>query len=330
MAKSSIEWTDQTWNPVTGCTRVSRGCDLCYAATMSKRLALMGQEKYKGLINDGKDHFNGVIKTHHDALDIPLKRKKPDVFFVNSMSDLFHPNVPFYFIVDVFEVMARAPQHIFQVLTKRPERMAADTPQIYTEVANRLGRRNGYAKMPLPNVWLGTSVEDDAAAQTRIPHLANTNAAVRFLSCEPLLGPTPNLPMSEIHWVIVGGESGHGSRPIDKQWVLDIHTQCQLADVPFFFKQWGGVNKKKTGRELNGRTWDEMPDVRRDLTPSEMKLTSNQLHFLSVRVEKQGDSDQHAHFVEHQKRMAEFGWLWRPDLKHLEGLFDDYGVKRPF
>ena len=197
MSKSSIEWTDDTWNPVSGCTRVSAGCDNCYAVTMTKRLEAMGQEKYSGLVNIGKGHFNGVVKAHEDALTIPLKAKKPRRYFVNSMSDLFHRDVPLEFIDKVFAVMALCPQHTFQILTKRPERMAEylagyhDRNHVEArDFIESLGYpRRCYAEWPIPNVWLGTSVEDQQAADERIPHLLRCPAAVRFLSCEPLLGP---------------------------------------------------------------------------------------------------------------------------------------------
>lgn len=249
---SAIEWTEATWNPVTGCTRVSKGCDLCYAVTLTRRLAAMGQEKYTGLINPGKRHFNGVIKEHPEVLSIPLERRQPTTYFVNSMSDLFHPGVREDFIADVFRVMAQCPQHKFQVLTKRPERMAEVMPLVY----NKLGLD---PSSPLVNVWMGTSVEDEEAARQRIDALRNVPAAVRFLSCEPLLGRLADLDLNGIHWVIVGGESGPGARAMEPEWVLEIRDQCQRAGVAFFFKQWGGINKKRTGRKLEGRTWDNMP-----------------------------------------------------------------------
>lgn len=309
MSKSSIEWTDATWNPVSGCTRVSDGCNNCYAVTMTKRLEAMGQEKYAGLVNIGKGHFNGVVKYHEDALMIPLKARKPRRWFVNSMSDLFHKEVPFEFIDKVFAVMALCPQHTFQILTKRPERMA--------EYLNSTGRTARIAKAilaidplvvgerhwqdlyawqchfaqwrdasglpgtaqlrgawPIRNVWLGTSVEDQATADERIPHLLRCPAAVRFLSCEPLLGPVDLCKTDamgdrcactgmldykpildgygcsdcqnhgvtsppHIHWCIVGGESGPGARPFDPQDAHSIMKQCEAASVPFFFKQMG-------------------------------------------------------------------------------------------
>lgn len=259
---SSIEWTEATWNPVTGCTRASRGCDNCYAVFMTRRLALMGQEKYQGLINPGKQHFNGTVKCHEEVLDTPLSRSKPTIYFVNSMSDLFHREVPTEFIQSVFTVMGQARQHTFQVLTKRPERMVEVVPTLL------LPDGRAFQEAPLPNVWLGTSVEDQQAADERIPYLLQTPARVRFLSCEPLLGP---LDLTEyfnpfivgnafIHWAIVGGESGWNARPMKPEWVRSIRSQCEAAGVDFFFKQWGGVNKKKTGRELDGRTYDAMPE----------------------------------------------------------------------
>lgn len=233
-AKSDIEWTESTWNPVTGCTKISPGCKHCYAERMTRRLKAMGQPNY----------VNGFrVATHQHTLNLPLTWKKPQVIFVNSMSDLFHAKVPLEFIQDVFEIMAKAPWHTFQVLTKRAERLEELSP-----------------KLPWPeNVWMGVSVEN-ADYKYRIDHLRKTGAAMKFLSIEPLLGPVHNMNLSRIDWVIVGGESGPGARPISPEWVTDVRDQCIQAEVPFFFKQWGGVNKKKAGRELEGRTWEQMPD----------------------------------------------------------------------
>ncbi len=230
---SAIEWTESTWNPVTGCSKISPGCLHCYAERLARRLKAMGQPNY----------VNGFeVALHESALNTPLRWRKPQVVFVNSMSDLFHRKVPLTFIRKVFGVMEQADHHVFQVLTKRSKRLA--------KIANRL---------PWPeNVWMGVSVEN-ADYTARIDQLRETPAAVKFLSLEPLLGPIPDLDLSDIDWAIVGGESGPGARRMDEQWVLDIREQCAAADVPFFFKQWGGVNKKKTGRLLEGRTWDEMP-----------------------------------------------------------------------
>jgi protein gp37 len=232
---SSIEWTEATWNPLTGCTKLSAGCKYCYADRMAKRLQAMGSPNYR----------NGFkITLHEHMLDVPFTWKKPRKVFVNSMSDLFHPDVPDDFIHRVFDVMVQCPQHQFQVLTKRPERVAQMS-----------------GELPWPeNVWMGTSVED-LRVVSRIDHLRLADAATRFLSLEPLLGPLPNLDLTGIHWVIVGGESGPKARPIDAEWVTDIRDQCLETDVPFFFKQWGGRNKKKTGRILEGRTWDEFPET---------------------------------------------------------------------
>lgn len=234
--KSAIEWTEATWNPLTGCDKISPGCANCYAERMSLRLKLMGQKNYR----------NGFDLTLHEhALELPLKWKTPQRIFVNSMSDLFHKDVPAKFIQKVFATMRAASWHRFQILTKRSDRLAELSPSI---------------DWPR-NVWQGVSVESDDYT-FRVDHLRSTGAAVRFLSIEPLLGPIPKLDLTNIHWVIVGGESGPGARPMREEWVLEIRDQCQSADVPFFFKQWGGVNKKKTGRELQGRTWDHMPSVR--------------------------------------------------------------------
>ncbi|TVR41383.1 MAG: phage Gp37/Gp68 family protein, partial [Cryomorphaceae bacterium] len=235
MAQSSIEWTEMTWNPTTGCDKVSAGCKFCYAEVMTKRLKAMGVDKYS-------DGFQ--IRTHEKELNTPYSWKKPKVVFVNSMSDLFHPGVPIRFIQKVFEVMNDLQQHIFQVLTKRPEVL-----QQY----DKEGLLNWS-----PNIWMGVSVENEKV-KPRIDLLRTTKAHIKFLSCEPLIGPLPDMNLKGIDWVIVGGESGRKPRPMKTTWVTDIKNQCEQADVAFFFKQWGGTNKKKTGRVLEGRTWDEMP-----------------------------------------------------------------------
>jgi protein gp37 len=233
MGQSSIEWTEQTWNPVTGCTKISPGCKFCYAEKFAGRLQSMGVENYR----------NGFKLTlHPHMLDKPLEWKKPSVIFVNSMSDLFHKDVPDEFIIAVFKTMNKAHWHQFQVLTKRPERVL------------ELNKKLNWT----PNIWMGTSVEN-ADYKDRIDLLRKTSAKIKFLSLEPLLGPLPNMNLKKIDWVIVGGESGWKARPMKLEWVLDIQEQCQEAGVPFFFKQWGGKNKKLAGRTLNGRTWDEMP-----------------------------------------------------------------------
>ena len=232
---SGIEWTDVTWNPVTGCTKISHGCKHCYAERMAKRLREMGVEKYRGGFS---------VAVHESTLDDPLKWKQPRLVFVNSMSDLFHKSVPSTFIERVFDVMNRAPQHVFQVLTKRPSRVVQMNERLYWS----------------PNIWFGTSIESERWL-SRLEQLKETNARVKFLSLEPLLGPLPNLGLEGIDWVIVGGESGPGARPMEAGWVRDIRDQCQRNDVPFFFKQWGGVFKKRTGRTLDNRVWNQMPRV---------------------------------------------------------------------
>ena len=233
--KSTIEWTEMTWNPVTGCTKVSQGCKHCYAERMAKRLTAMGAERYR----------NGFSVTlHPDLVDIPRGWRLPRVVFVNSMSDLFHDDIPLAYIQRVFATMRDCPRHTFQVLTKRSERLAKLAPHL-----------------PWPeNVWMGVSVED-ARVLHRVADLQSVQAKVRFLSLEPLIGPLESLPLDGIHWVIVGGESGPQARPMRKEWVKDILRQCRAAKVPFFFKQWGGTRKDLTGRELNGRTYSEMPVV---------------------------------------------------------------------
>jgi protein gp37 len=235
MAQSSIEWTEMTWNPTTGCDKVSAGCKYCYAEVMTRRLHAMGVEKYK-------DGFK--VRIHEDALHIPYTWKKSKVVFVNSMSDLFHPEIPFEFIEKVFEVMNNTPQHTYQVLTKRAERLY--------ELHDRFKWTQ--------NIWMGVSVENDKVIE-RIDFLRATNAIVKFLSCEPLIGPLSNMNLEKINWVIVGGESGRNARPMKESWVWDIKFQCQEKEVLFFFKQWGGKNKKKAGRILAGNTYNEMPGI---------------------------------------------------------------------
>ena len=230
---SDIEWTESTWNPVTGCTKVSAGCKHCYAERMAKRLKAMGQVNYR--------HGFAVTLQQH-MLERPLSWRRPQTIFVNSMSDLFHEQVPLDYIERVFDVMARAHWHRFQVLTKRAERLAELAPQLTWPA----------------NVWMGVSVERDDF-RGRIDCLRQVPAEVRFLSLEPLLGPLPGLDLTGIHWVIVGGESGPGARPMDPAWAENLRDQCVRASVPFFFKQWGGRNKKRAGRLLAGRCWDEMP-----------------------------------------------------------------------
>lgn len=232
--RSNIEWTEMTWNPVTGCTKLSQGCKHCYAERMARRLVAMGAERYR----------NGFrVTLHPDLLDVPRRWRQPRVVFVNSMSDLFHEDVPSAYIERVFATMRDCPHHTFQILTKRSERLA--------DLAGGL-------PWP-PNVWMGVSVED-ARVIGRVRDLQRVPATVRFLSLEPLLGPLDTLPLEGVHWVIVGGESGPRARPIRKEWVESVFRQCRAAGVPFFFKQWGGVRKERAGRELHGRTYNEMPD----------------------------------------------------------------------
>lgn len=237
---SHIEWTQMTWNPVTGCTKLSQGCKHCYAERMAKRLKAMGQARYR----------NGFAVTlHEDLVDLPLQWRQPRTIFVNSMSDLFHHDIPLSFIQRVFATMEQCPHHTFQVLTKRSKRAA--------ELAGCL---------PWPsNVWMGVSVENEEVVD-RIRDLQQVPAAVRFLSVEPLIGPLESLSLRDIHWVIVGGESGPGARPMKQEWVESIYHQCRIAEVPFFFKQWGGTRKDLAGRELHGKTYDEMPASFREET----------------------------------------------------------------
>ena len=230
---SSIEWTDATWNPLTGCTKISLGCTNCYAERMALRLQAIGQPNYA----------NGFqVTLHENLVELPLCWRKPQTIFVNSMSDLFHEEVPDEFIFRVFDTMRRAKWHRFQILTKRSKRLLDLIPHLQW----------------MPHIWVGVSVENQNYT-FRIEHLRKTGASIKFLSLEPLLGPIPDLNLEGIDWVIVGGESGPRARALEASWVIDIRNQCLQKKVPFFFKQWGGVNKKKTGRKLEGRTWDEMP-----------------------------------------------------------------------
>lgn len=243
---STIEWTEYTWNPVTGCSKVSAGCQNCYAERMALRLRAMGTARYS-------DGF--AVRTHEDLLDVPLKWRKPRTVFVNSMSDLFHPEVPNDFISRVFETMRQSPHHTFQVLTKRADRLL--------ELSSALPWTH--------NIWMGVSVENDAVV-SRVDALRACGARVKFLSCEPLIGPVPHLDLDGIDWVIAGGESGPRARPMEPEWALSIRDRCIADDVPYFFKQWGGRQKKRNGRVLDGRTWDQMPEAVRDaaarLTPA--------------------------------------------------------------
>jgi protein gp37 len=237
--KSKIEWTESTWNPLTGCNKVSPGCKYCYAERMAKRLKAMGSANYR---------YGFKLTMHPHVLEAPLKIRKPQMIFVNSMSDLFHEDVPLEFIERVFDIMVRASRHQFQILTKRAKRL-----------------QKLHKKLPWPeNIWMGVSVETERY-KTRIDNLRGIDARIKFLSLEPLLGPVPNVNLEGIDWVIVGGESGPGARPLEPEWITNIRDQCVRAGVPFFFKQWGGVFKKKNGRLLEGRTWDQLPIYAKNL-----------------------------------------------------------------
>lgn len=250
--QSAIEWTDATWNPVRGCTKVSPGCKHCYAETFA--------ERFRGV--PGHPFEQGFdLRLVPEALELPLRWRRGRLVFVNSMSDLFLEDIPLDYIQKVFVVMREAKQHQFQVLTKRAARLAEIAPQL--EFA--------------PNIWMGVSVES-AAYTWRIEHLRRVPASVRFLSVEPLLGPIDDLPLTGIHWVIVGGESGRRARAMDAEWVRSIRDQCRLARVPFFFKQWGGVFKSRTGRMLDGRTWDEMPRASRVAVQSPAVRVDGRVH----------------------------------------------------
>lgn len=247
MAETSIEWTDATWNPVAGCTVLSAGCTNCYAMRMAARLQAMGVEKYSGLTRKSGDRYvwTGAVTLDYAALEIPKAWRRPRLIFVNSMSDLFQDPVPFDFVRRVWATMAETPRHTYQILTKRPERMAELTRDLPL----------------LPNVWLGTSVENSAVLQ-RIDHLRSTRAAVRFVSFEPLIGSVSGADLEDIHWAIVGGESGPRARPMLETWVDEIYDSCADAGTAFFFKQWGGRNKKASGRQFRGRHWDYLPEPR--------------------------------------------------------------------
>ena len=248
---SRIEWTEATWNPVAGCTIVSPGCTNCYAMRLAARLAAMGQEKYKGITrrSGGRAKWNGEVHLDFATVDLPRTWTRGKLIFVNSMSDLFHEDVPIAFIKRVFQTMNDTPHHTYQVLTKRSERLRFVSSQLQWT----------------PNIWMGVSVEGPDYTW-RIQHLQQTNAAVKFLSLEPLLAPLDRLNLVNIDWAIVGGESGPGARVMNKEWVRSIRDQCRRAGVAFHFKQWGGINKKRAGRMLDGRTWDELPSLKQKTT----------------------------------------------------------------
>ena len=239
MARTKIEWTESTWNPITGCTKISAGCKNCYAEVMARRLQAMGQEKYHNGFN---------LTLHPETLNEPYSWKKPRVIFVNSMSDLFHKDIPIQYIKDVFRVMKENPHHVFQVLTKRADLLLYYDKEGYLEWSH--------------NIWMGVTVEDNTLTN-RINLLRQTGARIKFLSCEPLLTEIPVMNLAGIDWVIVGGESGRNPRPIKEEWVLDIKDQCERANVAFYFKQWGGTNKKKNGKSLRGKQYSEMPEIKK-------------------------------------------------------------------
>lgn len=260
---SNIEWTGTTWNPVTGCDTISPGCSNCYARTLAKRLKAMGQYRYQ---NDGNPVTSGpgfAVSLHHEALTTPLRWRKPRLVFVNSMSDLCHARVPDEFLAAVVEVMAATPQHTYQVLTKRPRRLPVLDTDRFRMLRHTFAEQHDLpwqGSWDLPNLWLGTSIESGDYTW-RADALRQASAAVRFLSCEPLLGPLENLDLTGIGWVIAGGESGPGHRPADPGWFRDLRDQCADVGVPFFFKQHGGRTPKAGGRELDGRVHDDMPAV---------------------------------------------------------------------
>lgn len=253
MAETQIEWTDATWNPVAGCSIVTAGCSHCYAMEMAKRLEAMGVGKYAGLTRKTgrRTVWNGAVREDREALGIPHRWRKPRKIFVNSMSDLFHERVSDAFILDVWQVMRETPRHNYQILTKRPDRMA---DLVFSKIGD-----------VLPNIWLGTSIENADVAD-RLLYLRKVPAAIRFISFEPLIGPVGAIDLHDVHWAIVGGESGRSARPIRETWIDEIYAQCMEAGTAFFFKQWGTWgkdnkkrSKKANGRLYRGRTWDEMP-----------------------------------------------------------------------
>ncbi|MBF2761466.1 MAG: DUF5131 family protein [Ectothiorhodospiraceae bacterium AqS1] len=255
MAETRIEWTDATWNPVAGCSMMSAGCTNCYAMSMAKRLEAMGVEKYKGLTRKSgkRTTWKGIVREDHESLGIPIRWKKPRKIFVNSMSDLFHPQVTEKFVSKVWQVMSETPRHDYQILTKRPDRMAKMLRDI--------------CPVPLSNVWLGTSVEGRDVVH-RIDDLRRVPARIRFISFEPLIDSPGKIDLTRIDWAIVGGESSHNARPIKEKWIDEIYNACRLYDTAFFFKQWGTWgkdnqkrSKKLNGRDYRGRTWNEMPVV---------------------------------------------------------------------
>lgn len=250
---SAIEWTEATWNPVAGCTVISPGCTNCYAMRLAGRLEAMGQTKYAGTtrVSGNRTIWNGKIRIDRTAIDLPHRWKSSKIIFVNSMSDLFHDDVPFEFIKEVFRTMCETPRHTYQVLTKRAERLQELSPLLHWP----------------PNIWMGVSIES-ADYLWRVDMLRRTSAAIRFLSLEPLLGPLAALDLDGIDWVIAGGESGPRARTVDPEWIRSIRDNCAANGIAFHFKQWGGVNKKASGRILDGRTWDDLPDhgKSRDLT----------------------------------------------------------------
>jgi protein gp37 len=242
---SAIEWTEFSWNPVTGCTKVSSGCANCYAERMAYRLQAMGVERYKS---------GFTVRTHPHVLDAPMKWRRPRVIFVNSMSDLFHEDVPSSFIKRIFNIMNQCPQHTFQVLTKRSHRLEEISADVHWT----------------HNIWMGVTVENREVVD-RVRHLRECHSRVNFISCEPLLGPIPHLDLKKVDWVIVGGESGPKARPMQREWATSIRDQCVKAGVPYFFKQWGGWNKKAAGRILDGRLWNQMPPLAHEVTRARMK-----------------------------------------------------------
>jgi protein gp37 len=238
MARTKIEWTESTWNPITGCTKISTGCKNCYAEVMTRRLQAMGQEKYQNGFN---------LTLHPETLKEPYTWKKPRVIFVNSMSDLFHKDIPIKYIIDVFRVMKDNPHHVFQILTKRADLLLYYDKEGFLEWTH--------------NIWMGVTVEDNTVIN-RIDLLRQTGAKIKFLSCEPLLTSLLEMNLNDIDWVIVGGESGRTPRPIKEEWIIDIKEQCQKSNVAFYFKQWGGTNKKKNGKSLRGEQYSEMPEIK--------------------------------------------------------------------
>lgn len=336
---SKIEWTEATWNPIVGCSKVSPGCQNCYAERMATRLIAMGQEKYRGTVASGK--WTGVINFDERVLEEPLRRKKPTRYFVNSMSDLFHENIPHQSILKILAVIAASPQHTFQILTKRPQRMLkfftiTSIQEQLVDALEVLAAKNGWCHAhddfawPLPHLWLGVSAENQKTANKRIPYLLSIPAAVRFLSCEPLLGPIDlkKASFENVDWVIIGGESGPGARPLHPDWVLSLRDQCQASKIPFFFKQWGAFKPIcPVYGDDEAQEWLDA-SYAHNLNPEKTRIVFNSGHCHNWPHQEnwQPDSQSRPYFMErvgkkHAGRELE-GRIWNefPEVIHMEEI----------